>query len=340
MRIMKPISFGLIFLLVLNACSNFDSGNNRMDVVAGDPVIKADPLAEINDKIDKDRSNDQLYIQRAKYYLTLNETDSAFRDIFVAIDINGQDAGHLIVLSDAYLVIGNPDKCKDALDKALSLDPTNPVTYQKLAELYLIIRDYGKMHEALNKALQLDGFNPTAYYIRGLGLIEQSDSLAAADAFKMAVFQDQDFFDAYMQLGLIYSAINDPLAIEYFNTAINLQPENTLPYYNLGLFYQENESIQKALANYQMILEIQPGHVNTLYNLGYIYLVYEQDFETALDYFTQVVELEPNYADAYNNRGFTHELLGEYDRARDDYKQTLEIKANYTKAIDALNRLD
>ena len=299
-----------------------------------------DPLAEISQMISANSSDDQLYIARAKHYLSISEIDSAFRDIFVAIDINDLDPGHFTTLSDAYLVLGKPDQCKEALDKALAIDPENIPASQKMAELYLIVRDYENTYKVVNKVLQLDSFNPSAYYIRGLAQLEQADSLAAIDAFKMTVYQDQDFFDAYQQLGIIYSAMNNPLAVEYFNTAINLQAENILPYYNLGLYYQESGQIDKALSNYQMILEIQPDDVNTLYNLGYVNLVYIQDFEKAVDYFTRVIENAPTYAEAYYNRAYTYEMLGNKNMAVADYKKTLEIKTNYTKAIEALNRLD
>jgi tetratricopeptide (TPR) repeat protein len=134
--------------------------------------------------------------------------------------------------------------------------------------------------------------------------------------------------------------MRNPLAIEYFNTAINLQAENIHPYYNLGLYYQENGHIDKALANYQMILEIQPDEVNTLYNLGYVNLVYIQDFEKAVDYFSRAIEVAPTYAEAYYNRAYTYEMIGNINMAVADYRKTLAIKTNYTKAIEALNRLD
>lgn len=339
MRFSTSIFASLFVFLTIVACNNSSNGNKETAATTATQQRK-DPFSEINDRISNDIANDHLYIERAKYYLSINQTDSALRDIFVAIDINDQDAGHYFTLSDAYLVLGSPDKCKDAIDKALTIDPKNLAAYQKLAELYLIIRDYDKMHETVNQALQLDNFNPQVYYIRGLGLLEQADTLSAVEAFKMAAFQDQDFFDAYLQLGLIYSANNNPLAIEYFNTAINLQSENILPYYNLGLFYQENGQIDKALANYRMILDMQPGHVNTLYNIGYVYLVYVQDFKTAVDYFSRVIELEPAYAEAFYNRAYAYEMLGENSLAKEDYKKTLKIKTNYIKAIEALNRLD
>jgi len=339
MKISNIFSLQILLLLVLISCNETPKESRE---TASDFRVEQtiDPLAKINKQLSKDSENDQLYIERARHYLSIGETDSAFRDIFVAIDINGQEAGHYATLSDAYLVLGKPDKCKDALDKALAIDPNNKLALQKLAELYLIVKDYDKTYETINTALQSDSYNPTIYFIRGLALLEQSDSLAAVEAFKMASYQDQNFFDAYFQLGLIFMGMNDPLAIEYFNTSINLQPENILPYYHLGLYYQENGHIQKALSTYQIILDMQSKHVNSIYNMGYIYLVYIQDFELAIDYFTMAIELEPSYAEAYYNRGYAYEMLGNTSMARGDYMKTLEIKTNYPKAVEALNRLD
>jgi len=339
MRILILYFLPVIFLLFLVSCNEISEGNKK--TATDDKIEKTiDPLSEINAQLSTDKENDKLYIERAKYYLSIGETDSAFRDIFVAIDINKLDPYHYITLSDTYLVLGSPDKCKDALDKALAIDPENKLAYQKLAELFLIVKDYDQTYETINKVLQFDSFNPSAYYIRGLAMLEQADSLAAVEAFKMAVYQDQDFFDAYFQLGLIFMGKKDLLAVEYFNTSINLQPDNVLPYYHLGLYYQENGQTQKALSTYQMILEMQGNHVTTIYNIGYINLVYVQDFKIAVDYFTSAIELAPLYAEAYFNRGYAYEMLGENNMARADYKKTLEIKTNYTRAVNALNRLD
>lgn len=339
MRISPLLFLYISFFLLLVSCGG--SGNENTNANSGNSEeLTKNPLIELDEKINNDSENDKLYIERANYYLSINEVDSAFRDIFVAIDINNQDPGHFITLSDVYLVLGNPDKCKDALTKALKIEPDNKTAIQKLAELYLIVQDYDKTYETVNRALEVDNFNPVAYYIRGFAHLEQADTLAAIDALKMAVFQDQEFYDACLQLGLIFSALQNTLATEYFNTAINIRPESLEPYYNLGLYYQENGQIQKAISSYRMILEMQPNHANAIYNLGYINLVYVQDFEAAAGFFTEVIQIEPSYAGAFYNRGYAYEMLGKNNLAREDYKKTLEIKTNYTKAIEALNRLD
>ncbi len=330
---------GAVLLWLIFSC-NSENTEKKSVVMAADTVVEVDRLTEINRKIAADSNNDRLYIQRAKYYLSAGKTDSAFRDIFIAVDLNGQNPENFIALSDAYLVIGKPDKCKKALDKALSLEPGNRKALQKLAELYLIIRDYDETYRTIDKALKEDAVNPEIYLIKGMALLEQSDTAAAVEAFKTAVYQNPDFYEANIRLGVIYSAKHNPLAVEYFNTAINIHPENTEAYYDLGMYYQENNEVRKAVSTYRTILEIEPDNVYATYNLGYVNLVYLQDFHRAIEFFTKVIQIDPSYAEAYYNRGYAYELLGRYDSARSDYRKTLEAKTNFPKAIEGLNRLE
>ncbi len=339
MKKYAALFLGTALLVILFSC-NHDSAGKKNANAEADTLEKVNPLSEINRKIAGDSTDDRLYIQRARYYLSVNKTDSAFRDILIAIDMNRRNPDNYVALSDAYLVVGNANKCKEALDKALALEPGNREALQKLAELYLIIRDYDETYRTVDRALKADPVNPEIYLIKGMALLEQSDTAAAINALKKAVYQNPDFYEANIQLGIIYGAKHDPLAVEYFNTAINIYPENSDAYYNLGMYYQENGEIQKAVSTYRTILEMDPGNVYATYNLGYVNLVYLKDFNRAIEFFTKVVQTDPSYAEAYYNRGYAYELLGRYDSARSDYRKTLEVKTNYPKAIDGLNRLE
>ena len=47
----------------------------------------------------------------------------------------------------------------------------------------------------------------------------------------------------------------------------------------------------------------------------------------------------PNYIDAYYNKGRVLEQMGDYSQAVDIYKEVLKIQPDYRLAIDALNRI-
>jgi len=327
---------GLMIAVILS-CNQENSKTSDKMISRNDSITLA--FQELVKKIASDPDNDKLYIERANFYLAESKVDSALRDILFAIDINNQNAGHYITLSDAYLAMGNPDKCIDGLNKALQLDPTNKEALLRKGRLYMIMRNYQECYQTINQLLQIDGINPVAYFVKGFAQLEQGDTINAIKNLQTAAEQDQRYFDPYLQLGMIYSAMKNPLAVEYLNGAINLRPMALEPYYQLALFFQENGNVQKAIKVYENILNIEPSHQFSLYNLGYIHLVYLEDYEKGADYFTQVIELNHQYAEAYYNRGYCYELSGRPDLARKDYQKTLEILVNFQKAIEGLNRL-
>ena len=98
--------------------------------------------------------------------------------------------------------------------------------------------------------------------------------------------------------------------------------------------------MDEAVEAYSSLLKIDPDYKFALYNIGFINLVYKKDFERSVQYFTQVIELDQQYFEAYYNRGYAYELMGMLNEARWDYQKTLELEVNYPRAIEGLNRLD
>ena len=154
-----------------------------------------------------------------------------------------------------------------------------------------------------------------------------------------AIDRKQDYYDAYIQLGLIYSTANNVLAIDYFNNALNIDPQSVEALYALGMFYQDAGDAENAMTYYNQLLVIDPQNIYANYNLGYIFLVFVGDYEKAIEYFDYALDLKPDYYEALYNKGYCLELLGEYAAARDAYNEVLEMETNYQRAIDGLNRI-
>jgi tetratricopeptide (TPR) repeat protein len=330
----------ITFAALVFAASGCNTENSRQQTSPTDKANTDTVLMALNKAIATNANDDAVYINRADYYLSINHVDSALRDILIAINIDEQNANHYITLSDAYLASGNPDKCLDALDKALRLNPESREALLKKAQLYLIMRDYDNSRATLTRLLDLDNINPQAYFVAAIGQLEQGDTTTAIRSLQTALDQDQEYFEAQLQLGILFASKKNPVAVSYLSNAIGLRPGMIEPYYQLGLFFQENGKTESAINTYKNILEIAPDYVPALYNLGYIHLVYLKEFATATDYFTQAIALAPDYTEAYYNRGFSYEQLGEFNMARTDYSTALEKTRNYQKAIEGLNRLD
>lgn len=327
----------IVFILFLVSCINENKEKAGEKSVSDTVKITLDDLTK---QIAKNSSSPDLYNKRAKYYMLDHEFDKALKDINNAVTLSPANPVYYITLSDIYLLQGQTKNCAESLAKAISLDPRNNEALLKLAKLNLILKEYPATFEYVKKALLVDAFNPHAYFIRAIALLEKGDTVRAADDLKKAVDQDQEYFDAYMELGELYSIKKDKMAADYLRNALNIRPKSKEALYLLGMFYQENEQYDKAIETYVTLGKVDTSFRNAPYNTGYIYLVYLKDFQQAVTFFTQAIQRDPGYAEAYFNRGYAYELSGQLDKAYSDYKMTLKLKTNYQKAIEGLNRMD
>ena len=215
----------------------------------------------------------------------------------------------------------------------------NPEPSLKLAELNLFLEDYEKVYLYSNNAIQLDKYNAKAYFIKGFAQLEQKDTLKAIVNLQKATDNDPEYYDAFIMLGHIFDLKNDPIAGNYFKTAVRIRPTSVEARYNYGMWLQEHKLLEDALVQYDALLAIDPKK-NAWFNIGYINLVYLQNYKTAIDKFSKAIECDPGYAEAFYNRGLAYEELKQYKNAEEDYKKALKIRTNYENAITALNRIE
>jgi tetratricopeptide (TPR) repeat protein len=334
---MSRICIGFLLLVLLSLAGCGGGGDNKS--VAGADSTKV-RLENLNRLISKDASNPDLYNNRARFYLGDHQVDLALKDINKAITLDPKNPVFYITLSDIYLLMGQPVNCKENLTKAISLDSGNDEAKLKMAKLLLIMKDYPGCYEQVRQLLLLDKSNSQAYYTRAIALLEQGDTNRAIGDLMQAVNLNQDYYDAYVQLGELYALHKDPKAAGYLKNALNVRPQSKEALYMLGMFYQETEQFKSALDVYENLARVDTTIRSAPYNMGYIYLVYLKDFPKAVTLFTEALKRDPGYFEAYFNRGYAYELSGDYGKAYDDYQHSLKIKVNYEKAITGLNRLD
>ena len=318
------------------SCTN-NSNFNREQQAADTGKIK---LESLNKKISDDVSNPDLYNARALYYFSDRLFDKALKDVNKAISLDPGRSAYYITLSDIYLLMGQPQNSRDALSKAIDVNPKDKDALLKLAKLYLIIKDYRNCYEMIRQLLLQDNNLASAYYTRAIGLLEQGDTIRAVADLRQAIDKNQQYYEGYLQLGELYSIKKDPLAEAYLKNALHVRPQSREALYILGLYYQETAAYEKAISTYETLGKTDTAFREAPYNIGYIYLVYLKDFKKAIPYFTNSLKIDPTYYQAYFNRGYAYELSGDVQKAMEDYQKSLKIKVNYDKAIDGLNRID
>lgn len=57
-------------------------------------------------------------------------------------------------------------------------------------------------------------------------------------------------------------------------------------------------------------------------------------YDRAIADYTMAIQLKPDYAEAYNDRGFAYYLKGDAERAIADYTRAIELRPNYPRAYN------
>ena len=103
-------------------------------------------------------------------------------------------------------------------------------------------------------------------------------------------------FDSYVKLGnLFYDGKEFPQAIQYYERALLIHPDNPDVRTDMGTAYWYTGNAEKALAAMETSLKYRPGHPQTLFNLGWVRWQGKQDPKGAIDAWQQLLKANPDY---------------------------------------------
>lgn len=333
----------LVFtILVLFSCkTELDKEAEQLNQKADSLSIKLNSpeLKAVNAELLKDPNNPDLYNKRAGIYLALKQLPESAGDALRAIKLDSTKSEYYNTLVDAYFAQNKTRQAKDLLEIMENKFPENTEALLKLGELYFLIKQYQKGIDYVNKALKLDENLARAYYIKGSIYKESGDTAKAISSLETAIEQNNKYEEAFYDLGIIYASRKNPVALDYYNNALKVNPSNNNIRYAQAKLLQDLEKTDEAITAYEAIVATNKDCDNCLYNLGAIYLELKKDNQKAVDYFTKALSVNPNYADAYFARGYAYSKMKDKDNAKADYNACLKLMPNHEAALLGLRSL-
>jgi len=148
--------------------------------------------------------------------------------------------------------------------------------------------------DALKMHLDEGNASKELYFHLGNATYEAGDPAGAALAFEQAVALDSTFFKATVNLALMYDELkNYTKAIEVFETAAALQPENPEVWSHMGNTYYAQREYPKAMDLYRKALTLQAEAPHALYSMG-VAFADAGLFREAVNYWKRVAKVEPD----------------------------------------------
>lgn len=305
----------------------------------GTALSPAEALADIEKRIIERPIDGSLFAERARLYERMDSVMPALNDWKRAIALDSTNAQYHLAISNLFYRKVRLEDAEYHLQNAIRLDPTATEPLLKLSELKLANRDYIRAMELANQALRIDDQHARGYYLKGWIHMESGDTALAISSYRTAVERDPAFYEAYVQLGVLHAALQESIAWDYYNSALEVKPHGMEALYGKAMLAQDNNMDSLALALYAQIKTVDPRNPLPWYNTGFVLLEHQRRPKDARVEFNEAIERFPMYAQAYYNRGLTYELENKLDSAMLDFQKALEYDRDMELANTAIIRM-
>jgi tetratricopeptide (TPR) repeat protein len=337
---MKRLLVILSAVFFLVSCGNDATDDIENEVVVQDST-ETEQEAEFRavNNLLKDNINDPvLYLRRARLYMKYDDLSSAVNDLDRAIKVDSLSIDYYLLKAELLKKQDKLNESKIVLDQCMAIDNENIPARIELGWLALIAQNYKQAMDYADAALKRDVHNAKAYHLKGMIFQETLDTTLAISSFRTAIEQENDYYEAYIQLGLLHFNQPNNLAKEYLKNALRLDSNSLEALYAYGMICQEKGDYNEAIATYHKILTINE-YREPYFNLGFIHQEYLKVYDVAIENYSKAIAIEPKYVDAYYNRALCYEQRDELKKAATDLRHALKLDPQFTYAAVALERV-
>jgi tetratricopeptide (TPR) repeat protein len=176
---------------------------------------------------------------------------------------------------------------------------------------------------------------------RKLGLVYRSKGMyrEAIEEFQKALELSPDDASLHYGLGLIYSHLgNSNEATRELARATAIDPMYGDPVISDADYYLNKKMYGRALPLYEEVLRRKPTYVKGLFGAG-LCCSQQGKLESAEKYYQKCIEIQPNFSLAHFNLGVIYSEMKMWKRAEEEYRQALELNPHNGKAHQNLGRL-
>jgi predicted Zn-dependent protease len=332
------------------------------DVLAQISLYNKDSLLQNVTELSQKHPNDLVYkMWLAKIYSLSEDTvDEANKLIN---DIGDKDLGKMqiqLIKANVYKNMDELEKSDKLIENVISENSNDYRAYHSAGWYYLYKKDYEKAKEYCNKSIEMNKEYPDNYGFLMPEILKQESKKSSGEPyFRTALIKEPYNYNIMLNLANYYwyTANNSGKALEYFNLAAIIKPEDAEIKYNMALIkladgkadeaikilkicsklnelipkYQrtlstiymtQNKSAEAKVA-FQNAYHADEEDILTLNNAGCYYITMEQNLDRG---FYNITKAYKGLNDSYDD--YTKKIIVEnYDKAQ-------KLKESYTKGKD------
>ncbi len=331
----QMLSVMIVFLIVVLAgCQNKKDAIETPALEYNDPAINS-----ISQRITQNPDQADLYYARAELFYKNDGFDEAILDLNKALTLDSTNIDYLHLLADVYIDYFKSRQALQVMKQATELYPERIPTLLKLSEFQMILKQYQESLLTVDRVLKISPQNADAYFMLGMNFKEMGDTARAINSFQQSVELDPEIIESWIYLGQLQAGLGNKIALQYFNSALSIDPENIEVLHAKADYYSDLGELENAVNTYREMVRADPQYEQSYFNMGLLYL--DQDsIAKAFEQFNLLIEISPLHIRGYFYRGLSSEFMGNNEAAKRDYEQALRLSPDYQNALEGLERIN
>ncbi|MBL0186073.1 MAG: tetratricopeptide repeat protein [Candidatus Obscuribacter sp.] len=268
--------------------------------------------------------------KRAKQHADCEEWQSAIEIYTKELAAHPKDAECLAGRGLAYARQGNLQQAFADFSYAIKCDPNCTEAYSNRSRVYEWLGLIGPARKDAEQALarvstvtqDLDSIMRQAGLLNCVGKKIEAETeynhallLCSKDADLSALL---DAACAHYQLEHLKDSLN------CLTQAHNLSPKNAYIYYLRACVYKSLYQWTLATDELNQHLALIPNNPLAL-NLRGDCAAAQENYKTAIAFYTAATKIAPSFASAFRSRGFIYRILGEYPKAIEDFTTVIDL---------------
>lgn len=254
--------------------------------------------------------------------------------------IDKGDSESWFLLGNTSSALGDQIGAEQQLHQALSLAPDVAQIHFNLGNVLRLQQRYDEAADAYRQAVRLKPDYSAALTNLGASLHDAGQILESIEPYRAAIQITPKAFPVYVNLGQsLFELGKFDEALATFQSAVNLKPKDANALLGLGRCQLELGQTDRAMATLNSANASDPYNAKVLALLGFAYMRKEEPSK-AFELTLKAIELRPQDKGIRFNKCVMLTYLGQYDDAKNAYKELLQVDPAYAPARFGLSNLN
>lgn len=273
---------------------------------------------------------------KAEKLVAKNQDAKAIIEYKKAIKFDGAFYEAFNNLGNALFRMRRFKEAVDAFQNALKINPNLISTQSNLGNALSESGNYEQALKAYNKAISLNPNVASPYYERAVSLYKQQAFSDSLDDINYAIkLEPKNLSFIILKTKLLFTLEREPEALKLSESFISTNPNSSSIFHHANLLSKVND-FNSANAHYQEVIQLNPNFPEAYYNLATNQKKQGLLGESAKN-FRLAIQLKPDYLEAHNNLANVYLELGRTDDSIQCFNKALLLDSNNPTANHGLS---